>query len=319
MRPKYHNLSGQNLIRHNIINELVNRYQFYLISDTCSIYKLIFITLTFKQNYICHALELYTISYNACFYEYFFIFKNKNINKLRKFKSFIGFFKALLKVFLLKIITSRSKVIIVSSHARKVFLNDEALPAKIIILKNKPLYTDFEKIFSINTRSNNIVSIGNIYGNKSDFIKAHLWAIKNNIKIICYGIGEFDKRWILNENFSNVILHDSVDHKLIPEILLKYKFSLCIYGNKSLNQKYSASSKIYEILYYGSIPLISDNLGLKSELSELGANYYMIDDLSEVVFNHQNSVSLFNNDFSFENEIFNFSKEFDVFFNCKFY
>ncbi len=50
----------------------------------------------------------------------------------------------------------------------------------------------------------------------------------------------------------------------------------------SVNQELAASSKIFEILYFGAIPIISSNEGLISDLENLNAYYISIESLNDI-------------------------------------
>jgi len=73
-----------------------------------------------------------------------------------------------------------------------------------------------------------------------------------------------------------VVLKEKLDGAGVAEVLSSCKYSLCLYSDKSVNQRYSASSKLFETLYFGSIPVVSDNVGVLRELREEGVEHLLI-------------------------------------------
>jgi hypothetical protein len=275
---KFHNLRDQNLLRHNEIQKKIGDH-LTLVSDSIDFYSLIKITFySLKKNYIVHALELYSVSYGACLSEYKYRWSVISGNKSLFLKSYLGFMAAILRVYLLRIVAKSSNLMIISSEKRRKYLIKEGLKFSIFVVKNKPVFDSVKiNIDTIRDRSI-IVMIGNMYSVKEDFIKVVNFASINNMVLHCYGLSIDDELWIRSKKFLNVKIFKRVSQEVISQILQSTQFSVCLYSNISINNRYSSSSKIFELLYYGVIPIVSINEGLKYELDSLGAAYIKIDE-----------------------------------------
>jgi hypothetical protein len=265
-----HQLRGQNLLRFNLVQNILKRFELRALSDSVPILNMLGLLFSNRCNIVFYPLELYSISYTALFSEYYsriFKVEGKVLSKGWHFASFIYRF---IKLILIRLILSRDTIIIIPSKARKEYLVERGFKNTIVIVSNKPIVDELSSDHV--QREDKIVLVGNI-NNRDDFLLIQSSAAEFGLKIYCYGLFKTEHDWVKQKQFSNVILESSVDTSKIPLILCSAKYAICLYNNYSINQQLSASSKIYEILYYGAIPIISNNSGLVSELSSLGANF----------------------------------------------
>jgi hypothetical protein len=277
-----HNLSGQNLMRHLILEEHLSKFNIVLISDSAKISQ-IFKALFSRCSIACHVLELYSISFAALKSEYSFEFSRNKLRPIRLLRNCIGFIRSSLKLALLLLLARNGSLIIVSSEERKEYLRQLNDNFRIVVIKNKPVYkfarVDLNKLLSEDGRED-IILIGSL-NNRNDFEKIYKFAKERHCKINCYGLSEDDKCWI-DKRFEGVIkVINGVSHSKIPELLMSSKYAICFYRSDTINQKYSASSKIYEILYFGCVPIVSSNFGLVYELSRMKASYINVDEIFE--------------------------------------
>jgi hypothetical protein len=196
-------------------------------------------------------------------------------------KSLFGFIYSLIKTSILIVIAHRSKFVIVSSSKRASYLKNNGARYKIKVLRNKPLYdevVDFD-----DKKKNIIVLVGNMYGQYDEFLMAYNFASKNNYQIKCYGLTEEDRGWLIKMNFINVSICERLDQVGVANVLKTARYSLCFYPNSTINNLLSASSKIYEILYFKVMPIISYNEGLIFELESLAAPYVLVESLDNYV------------------------------------
>lgn len=295
MKYKTNKLFGQNLLRHKILEYFYFRNNYIIISDSIDYFSLLyFIFNKNKYRIVFHPLELYTFSFRAYISELKYRFVNQKIS----LKFLISWVFLLLKLILFNILLSTNDLIIISSDLRKKYLLSLGYKNNIRVIRNKPIID--RKINFSNKREEKIVLVGNL-NNRNDFLRTHNFAKSKNIYIYCYGISNFDKEWIINARLENVIIESKVSHNVIEEILLHSKYALCLYSNHSINQKYSASSKIFEILSFGAIPIISDNIGLIDELEKLKAEYILVGDFKN--YNNLSMNNVLNYNFTFESEI----------------
>lgn len=306
---KIHRLRDQNLLRHIAIQEVISG-KAILISDSIELLRLIIISLfSFQKNYVVHALELYSVSYGACLSEYRLRWSLIPNQKHLLIKSYCGYALAMFRIFLLRKLAKKSGLMLLSSDLRKQYLIDEGSKLEIFVVKNKPVVTYDQKRSTDMYRLPVIVLIGNMYSMKREFEHIVNIALLQNIPVRCYGLSPEDEGWLRGKKFKNVEIFRRVDQKAISEILRSSKYALCLYSNETVNNIYSSSSKVFELLYYGVIPIISKNQGLEAELKTLGANFVQIEEVDE------RNLQLKNNDFLINSETCHFSSELRN-FNC---
>lgn len=301
---KLHNLRGQNLLRHNAIRSLIGN-RATLISDSIDLYQLIGISLfNVHRKFVVHALELYSVSYSACLSEYKYRWSVVSSKKLLLLKSYFGYMVSILRVYLLRRLATSSGLLIISSEMRRRYLIEEGANFSIAVVRNKPIFDSTTNSNTIIRNKSVVVLIGNMYSAKEDFIKVVNSASLKNMEVHCYGVSPADEVWLRDMNFINVKIHNRVSQEGVVQILESSQYSLCLYSNVTVNNEYSSSSKVFELLYYGVIPIISKNVGLEFELNELGAKFIRIDeDFAAVDFCKNNQSLMYSEICHFSSEL----------------
>lgn len=302
---RFHNLSDQNLKRHEALASVVLPHYSPLVSDSIRIRSLLRLFIRSNQPYCFHFLELYNISFRALVSEIFFRFRQAKITYSVVLVFFLDYGYLFARLVIFKLILRPSDLMIVSSELRKNFLENQNIRNRIVVVRNKPLADCSGGEYS--ERSNNIVLVGNL-NNRSDFLRAQSFAKEHRLLIHCYCIGRADIDWIRIQNFENVVLLPPVSYTEVSRILMRAKFALCTYTNESHNQLFSASSKLFEILYFGCVPIVSDNPGVLFELKQLKYNYVLISDLEKVNPYQITLNKAFDDSLCFESELEAFEK-----------
>lgn len=279
---KFHNLNGQNLLRHQIIEDHFRNFGYdFVVSDSAKIRQLIEIIFFTSYKVAFHFLELYTFSFTALSSELKFRISSCGLRPLSLTKLLVNFSLLFFKALLLRKILKKDSIIIISSDLRRQFLKRAGFKNPIFVLRNKPVYSaaDIIAIGTCNSaRAKRAVLIGNL-NNRTQFRNLCGNLANIDITVYCYGVSKSDREWVARESFDNVVVLSSIPTDDVPHILKSSMFGVCLYSETSLNQKYSASSKIFEILFWGAIPIIGPNQGLLSELNQIGAHYFQIQDL----------------------------------------
>lgn len=303
-----HNLSGQNLLRHNLIEAHYRKIGYdCLVSDSANLHQLLNLVFSSKRRVVFHFLEIYSFSFIAFFSEFKFRALQRICKPISLLKLFYWFSKLFIKVVLFKILVRPNSLLILSSELRKNFICELGFNNPIIVVRNKPVVSkyDFDQIISKDApRIKRIVLTGNL-NNRVLFHHLCRKLENTDIQILCYGIAKDDKEWLSNQYFRNVLVYDSIASQEVPYLLRTSSFALCLYSELSYNQKYSASSKIFELLFFGAIPIVNSNPGLIEELTNLGAAYINCQDIiPEDLIERSYPNSLFGNEVClFENEI----------------
>jgi hypothetical protein len=205
------------------------------------------------------SLETYSISYRAYVSEIFFLKKSNPIS----LKTFVINPKPFLEIFLRKIIISKPQTkLILSNELRKKYVKRDYA----MILRNLPTTNWIEcecNSNSIKISKPYILLPGRINNFKA-LKKINSWAISNNYKIVLCGIHKF--------NIKNIICLGQKTREEIKFLIKNSCAGIVIYSNSTVNQRFSASSKLYEFLVY-NIPVIhNENLGLENEISQMKLN-----------------------------------------------
>ena len=279
---QFHNLSGQNLLRHELIESHFRNLGFdCVVSDSVNLRQQIILLFSPRSKVVFHFLELYTFSFVAFFSELKFRVGLSLFRPLSLAKLLVSFSILFAKVMLFKLIIKNNSIIILSSELRKEFVEEIGFINRVIVLRNKPVYSR-DDIINVDTdkveRIKRLVLTGNL-NNRPQFLDLCRKLENIDIIIYCYGISNSDKRWVATQGFSNVAVLDSIPSHDVPHVLSTSSHAICLYSESSYNQRYSASSKIFEILFWGAIPIVNSNLGLLSELNKLNAQYINIQDL----------------------------------------
>jgi len=266
--------SGQNLERLMIISgdhkivEVENIQNNINLSEGIKIYfndniqgfdllKLLYLFIKFETIHLhMYSLETYSLSLRAYLSE---IFNPNKINRL-DLKSYVINPKAIADILLRKIILNHQRsTLSVPSELRRKFINH----SKAIIHRNLPtkqwVYQDLSNEIPSKLKGigNYILLVGRL-NCKNSLITINNWAIRKGYKIIL--CGDHD---ISGDNYINL---GKVSSATANQLIRRSKAGIVLYSSDTINQKLSASSKLYEFLAY-NIPVIHNlNTGLEKEI-----------------------------------------------------
>ncbi len=99
----------------------------------------------------------------------------------------------------------------------------------------------------------------------------------------------------------NILFIGIVDHNVILNLVYNCSAGIVLYNNETINQKLSASSKLFEFLYFNKHIIVSNNQGVISELNPESYPYKIIDKKQLLFKNHNFTAD--NSKFYFENEV----------------
>ena len=293
------------------IKFLYNNNTIILITDNCDLLnqlKILINSIINKQSLIIYwNLEIYLISFKFYFEE---ILSLSSIpKKILSSLKFLFFWVP--KILLNKIIISRTNSILIlsSEERKKIFLNKYNKPSdNVYVLRNKPVQINFEPYF------NDIIlkDFSSFITTKYLFLPGSINNLVDFNIIINYSI-ERDYNIILatspNNNLNKIIMNNkniinigSVPNYLIQYLISKSTAGICLYRNNTTNQNLSASSKLFEFLYFNKPVIVSRNTGVLSELNNINyENFLIVDNLKEIPI--VTNFSLYNEDMLFNKEL----------------
>jgi hypothetical protein len=293
---------------------------FFYIDDHISIAEVVKLLICFKLNlikrFVIRCSELYTIDYHAYDTEV-----NKHLtdfNKINILKK-IWAKRVYLKIYLFKkIINNKNTILILPSLLRKkYYIENIKTHNKIIVLRNLPMIdelnfkqVDFFKIFDstiaeIINSENYFLLAGNINSLKDLNILGN-YSKKMNIPIIIASNDIVNVKKLQKIFPENIVYIGVVEHNLILNLVYKCNSGIILYNNDTINQKYSASSKLFEFLYFSKPVIVSDNDGVKNELILESYSHKII--LENTLMENNFDFKIDNNRFVFENEIASLEK-----------
>jgi hypothetical protein len=255
----------------------------------------IFISIFRKdKNFIFLILELYSIDLLAFVNErinYYFIINKFNKNYfnifLKHVKNIIGTLLGCLNLIIINILlfikNKQTKVfIIVPSSLRRDYLKIFYFRRNLnyFVLQNKMIYSDLIKTKSfldIFNSKNYLVLSGRV----NDLETIHNLSIKLNctdIKILIAGAQDLSKDFNFTL-YKNIEFLGVLNHLDMMRINFNSLAGLVIYSNSTINQRLSASSKLYEYISLGIPLIISNNLGAITELKSINIPYIIIDEI----------------------------------------
>lgn len=238
-------------------------------------------------------------------------------------KKFLIIFYILLvkysRIILIKYLLKNKNIsLLVSSKSRmdllkKKFPNTKIYFIRNCILKNNLIKNDKSRI-KINSliKKEFILLSGNI-NNFEDFQLLTKFCKKNNLILVHCGFVDKDIKDKL-ENFNEIIKFlGYIDYSIIIKILIKAKAVAVFYKKNTINQEYSASSKLLEAIYLSKKIILSRNPGALNELNNFSyKNFHFIEELSKVSFKNldkiKNQTSNKSKECFFENECVRLSK-----------
>lgn len=260
----------------------------FFTDDHISFKELIKLVIAYKFNLIGSIIircsELYTIDYKAYSTE---VDKHlsylKNLNK-NTFLNYLWSKRIFLKIWLFKIILNNknNKVFLPSVLRKNYYLSNSSINNSVIVLRNLPMMNElnFDNIDFTGKFSSNIIDTinsGNYFllaGNINSFDDLLCICSFSNAKGIPIIIASNDINSVnrLHELYPNNIFYiGMVDHNMILNLVSRCNSGIILYNNQTVNQQLSASSKLFEFLYFNKPVIVSDNQGV---LSELNAEMY---------------------------------------------
>ena len=109
----------------------------------------------------------------------------------------------------------------------------------------------FHKKYNISSEKTIFIYVGNL--GKGRGIETILETFKDkelNADIVFLGFGELsEKIKATSKNFSNIHLHDAVNHEKVSTLLRSADVGLCIIENVSLSDYYCLPNKLFEYIF----------------------------------------------------------------------
>lgn len=285
--------------------------------DHISFFELIKLAFALKtkiiKSVVIRCSELYTIDYNAYNTEvekYLSELKLSNGNvTLKK----IWAKRIYVKIWFFKIVlNSNNSILLLPSILRKnYFLSNFSKSIPIIVIRNLPMKNELNFIkvnlkIIFDQNLGKIIESGNYFllaGNINSYEDLNVvaqYSKKFNIPII---IASSDSRNSLKiqELFPTTIYYIGiVEHNIILNLVYNCKYGIILYNNSTINQKFSASSKLFEFLYFNKSVVVSNNIGVKNELilesyphklinesNLIDNNFHFKDDNSKFIFENE--------------------------------
>lgn len=194
-------------------------------------------------------------------------------------------------------------IIVVHSDHRKKYLEGRSIGKKSTVkfFRHFPMSTNRK----IDLRSENYMLLAGRINNLVDFEKVIKFSVINQVDIYVIGSGAEE---LHNSSLilpPNIKLFGSIPNEEVLGYAERCLAGIVLYENTSVNQNFSASTKLFEFLYYGKPIICSMNLGLIEELKSSNACFCSVNDLIGVTssFFLQGSINKINNNFTFEGEM----------------
>jgi hypothetical protein len=297
-------MNGFNIVdRFSFVSILRNRPTHYFIQDNISFIELFLIIFLLKfhciGSIVLRAIEMYSIDFKSLSSEISYSF-GKNSNKSRHIRILgrIWSSRLYIKVYLFQLILHAKKtVLVLPSELRKEYFKNFIFFERTIVFRNIPLREDYclshpnlSKIFDNNIssiiESNQFYLLGGNINSKTDLFYIAEHFKKYNKKILIAGNnGQLATE--CQRIFKDVVYYlGELDYKLLMFIISKSMGGIVLYNNSTVNQRLSASSKLFEYMYFCKPVIVSDNLGVINELRNENYPYSVIsnDQLIDVVF-----------------------------------
>ncbi len=219
------------------------------------------------------ALELYSVSYTAALQEFKHQAKGRNF-----LRPFLECLKQCVKVLTIRSLLRRwGRRLIVPSEQRALFLEDETKSdLKIEVVRNLPVLSTFDQ------RDLRVATpaVQGDYATKTLFLAGRINNV-DDLRLVCeyankYGykldVASGDEKLALafQDAYPKVIRFlGLLTHK---EILVRMRSCLAgivLYSDYTINQRLSASSKLFEFLVFSRPVIVSKNQGVEEELKKV--------------------------------------------------
>jgi len=214
--------------------------------------------------------------------------------------------------FILK--NKQTKLFLPSLLRKDYYLSNSINKSTVIVLRNLPMANElnftkinFSEIFSSDVSDviysgNYLLLAGNINAYE-DVIIISEYAKQKGIKLIIASNDKLTVSKLINLFPKNILFIGIVDHNIILNLVYNCSAGIILYNNETVNQKLSASSKLFEFLYFNKSVIVSNNQGVISELNSESYPYQIINN-KQLSFNNYNFTAN-NSKFYFENEVEN--------------
>jgi hypothetical protein len=194
-------------------------------------------------------------------------------------------------------------IIVVHSDHRKKYLEGRSIGKKSTVkfYRHFPMTTNRK----IDLKSENFMLLAGRINNLVDFEKVIKFSVINHVDIYVIGSGAEELK---NSSLilpPNLKLLGPISNEEVLGYTERCLAGIVLYENTSVNQNFSASTKLFEFLYYGKPIICSMNFGLIEELKSGNASFCSVDDLIGVTSSYfsQGSLNKINNNFTFEDEM----------------
>ena len=235
--------------------------------------------LKFIDKVVLRCSELYTIDYQAYNTEvrnYLSILKSLNriifINKIWASRIY-------LKIWLFRlVINKKNTILFLPSSLRKEYFDLRSnFKNSTIVLRNLPMMNELD-FSEINFSEKFNSSISEVLKSKNYFLLAGninsfedlvvLSEYSNNINtpIVIASNDTFSVSKLIKLFPNNIFFIGTVDHNVILNLVSNCNSGIILYNNYTVNQRLSASSKLFEFLFFNKPVIVSDNQGVINEL-----------------------------------------------------
>jgi len=255
-----------------------------LINDSFSfktLFNILFYSLknkNIKIQFLC--LELYSLSFKAILSD-FKIYHSTSLNlKLNLYQYYLLQLRIFRYFLINTLINYKCDILYLPSEARKIYVSN-LYNVNIKVIPNLPLRS-FDKALEGNNDFDNTIfsSYKFIYlpgriNNLNDLNIVLDYAYSNNLKLV---VSSSEKVFISSNDIRRNALIETgpIPHDRVLNFMRNCISGLILYDSKSLNQKFAASSKLFEFLYLGKMIIISDNYGVLQEIKKYSVENFMI-------------------------------------------
>jgi hypothetical protein len=288
------------------ISILRNRPTHFFIDDNISFIELTLIFILLKFNCIgtivLRSIEMYAIDAKSLSSEILYIFgKDSKLSSTKKIFGKIWSARLYTKVYLFHLLLiSKGTVLILPSDLRKQYFKSSIFFERIVVLRNIPLKEDFiikvPKLSDFfNSTILNVIDSNQFYllgGNVNSATELFYFAeyLKKQKKVMLIAGNNHKLAMECESRFKDHVHYIGLlDYSVLMYIISKSLGGVVLYNNSTINQRLSASSKLFEYMYFGKPVFVSDNLGVINELRKENYSYSVIsNDVIRLVSNYYN-------------------------------
>jgi hypothetical protein len=301
----------------------------FFLDDHLSFFELLKIIILFRLNFInkdvIRCSEMYTIDWNSYKTE---IEKNLKLglpkSSLKKIIYKIWHYRIYFKHILFDFILLKNRItIFLPSKLRKEYFINYNIFESIVVLRNLPMmqemklneinWTNFfeTEIIEVINSHNFYLLAGNINSiNDLEVLLKSLINKKTKVLIATNNLSELQK---IQNLYQNIIYEVGIlPHNIILNLVHRCKAGIILYNNFTINQIYSASSKLFEFMYFNKKIIVSENTGVLSELLEEQYPYSLITSNSEIVDVYYHKENFEFDSYIFENAVEKMSNDLDI-------